>query len=74
MASFFSLKSILRKHLADAGSGSGGAFERFDQQIDEMAMLAFDIFVACREKIFELKANESRNQFFGSLKRAGIDR
>ncbi|WP_157067602.1 hypothetical protein [Desulfosarcina cetonica] len=37
-----------------------------------MALVAFDIYVACREKIFELKATESRNQFFGSLKRAGL--
>jgi hypothetical protein len=68
----FSLKAILRTHLAVAGSGSGEALERFDRLIDEMAMTAFDIFVACREKIYELKANESRNQFFGSLKRAGL--
>jgi hypothetical protein len=37
-----------------------------------MAMAAFDIYVACREKIYELKATESRKQFFGSLKRAGL--
>jgi hypothetical protein len=43
-----------------------------DRQIDEMAMAAFDIYVTCREKIYELKATESRNQFFGSLKRAGL--
>ena len=68
----FSLKTILRKHLSAAGNGSVEAYERFDRLIDEMAMIAFDIFVACREKIYELKANESRNQFFGSLKRAGL--
>jgi hypothetical protein len=39
-----------------------------------MALAAFDIFMSCREKIYELKATESRNQFFGSLKRAGLMR
>jgi len=67
----FSLKTILRQHLGDTADGSA-ARDGFDRQIDEMAMTAFDIFVACREKIFELKANESRKQFFGSLKRAGL--
>lgn len=68
----FSLKSIVRKHLPGAGGESAAMFERLDRRIDEMALTAFDIYVACREKIFELKATESRRQFFGSLKRAGL--
>jgi hypothetical protein len=65
----FSLKQILRRYLpGDAGVD----MNELDRRVDEMAMAAFDIYVACREKIFELKANESRNQFFGSLKRAGL--
>ena len=63
----FSLKMILRDHLS-------GETDRvaLDRRIDEMAMAAFDLFMKCREKIYELKATESRNQFFGSLKRAGL--
>ncbi|BBO82002.1 hypothetical protein DSCO28_25680 [Desulfosarcina ovata subsp. sediminis] len=68
----FLLKQILRKHLAEDGRESGETMDGLDRQIDEMAMTAFDIYVACREKIYELKATESRNQFFGSLKRAGL--
>jgi hypothetical protein len=68
----FSLKPIIRQHLAGSGGGEGAALEEVDRRIDEMAMAAFDIYMACREKIFELKANESRKQFFGSLKRAGL--
>lgn len=68
----FSLKEILHKHLTDTGNRTDAVRDSFDRQIDEMAMAAFDIFVACREKIYELKANESRNQFFSSLKRAGL--
>ena len=68
----FSLKQILRQHLlVDAGNG-GVDMDDLDRRIDEMAMVAFDIYVACREKIYELKATESRKQFFGSLKRAGL--
>jgi len=63
----FSLKQIVR----DCLSGEADLVA-LDRQIDEMAMVAFDLFMGCREKIYELKATESRNQFFGSLKRAGL--
>lgn len=68
----FYLKKIIRQHLAGHGGDENPNINRLDQQIDEMALAAFDIYVACREKIFELKATESRNQFFSSLKRAGL--
>jgi len=68
----FSLKQIVRQHLAGHGDDRSLNIDALDQKIDEMAMAAFDIYVACREKIYELKAMESRNQFFGSLKRAGL--
>ena len=65
----FALKQIVRDHLVVE---SGPEMDALDRQIDEMAMTAFDAFMACREKIYELKSTESRNQFFGSLKRAGL--
>lgn len=68
----FSLKGIVRQHLPTDGRGGPLDWTALDQKIDEMALAAFDIFMACREKIYELKATESRNQFFGSLKRAGL--
>lgn len=68
----FSLKQIVRQHLTGGGDDVDVDMDGLDRQIDEMAMAAFDIYVACREKIYELKATESRNQFFGSLKRAGL--
>ena len=68
----FSLKPIVRRHLSVEDRHAGDHIEELDRRIDLMAMTAFDIYVACREKIFELKATESRKQFFGSLKRAGL--
>ena len=65
----FALKDILRQHLAEA---DGPEMEALDRQIDVMALTAFDVYMACREKIYEIKATESRKQFFGSLKRAGL--
>jgi hypothetical protein len=68
----FSLKQVLRQLLPETDSEREGGLGALDRKIDEMALAAFDIYVACREKVFELKASESRNQFFGSLKRAGL--
>ena len=65
----FALKDIVRAHLANI---DGPELEVLDRRIDEMALTAFDVFMACREKIYEIKASESRNQFYGSLKRAGL--
>lgn len=33
---------------------------RFQEKIDEMALLAFDIYMSCREKICDLKVNQAR--------------
>ena len=68
----FSLKQIVRQQVHASGREVDEALNALDRQIDEMALAAFDIFVACREKVYELKATESRKQFFGSLKRAGL--
>jgi hypothetical protein len=66
----FALKGIVREQLTDTVGETDMA--ALDWRIDGMAMMAFDVFMACREKVYELKASESRNQFFGSLKRAGL--
>lgn len=71
-AFIFSLKEILRQHLTGHRDGDNQTLHGLDRRIDAMALAAFDIYVACRERIFEIKATESRNQFFGSLKRAGL--
>jgi hypothetical protein len=68
----FALKQILRQHLPAGERDTVGDMAQLDRRIDEMALAAFDIFVTCREKVYELKATESRKQFFGSLKRAGL--
>lgn len=41
-------------------------------RIDDLALFAFDIYMNCREKLYEIKANEAKNQVSGLLKRAGM--
>ena len=33
----------------------------FDSMIDELALRAFDVYVGCREKIYEIRVNEMRS-------------
>ena len=44
----------------------------FESRLDEMALLAFDIYMKCREKMYEIRANESKNQVSGLLRKMGL--
>ncbi len=35
-----------------------------DGRIDELALLAFDLFMRCREQVYEIKANEARRRVY----------
>lgn len=46
----------------------------FESKIDELGLIAFDIYMQCREKIYELKANEMKNRTLKAFERAGLVR
>ncbi|MEW6187946.1 MAG: RsbRD N-terminal domain-containing protein [Thermodesulfobacteriota bacterium] len=43
-----------------------------ESKLDDLTLLAFDIYMQCREKIYDLKANELNNRTLRLLKRARI--
>src|SRR4030066_299715 len=47
-------------------------FQELESRIDELTLLGFDIFMQCREKIYDLKANEINKRTVGVLKRAKL--
>jgi hypothetical protein len=47
-------------------------WQLFESKIDELSLIAFNLYVQCREKIFELKANEMKNRTFKAFERAGL--
>ncbi|GAB4488797.1 MAG: RsbRD N-terminal domain-containing protein [Thermodesulfovibrionales bacterium] len=65
------LKGIVREEVS---RGGGGGFSdelvRFEARVDLMMLQAFDIFMQCREKLYDIKANEMRNMTFRILQRA----
>lgn len=66
------LKSIVREELSEEMKRSDLSkdLERFYNKIDDLILIAFDIFMKCREKIYDLKANELRNMTLKLIERA----
>jgi len=67
----FSLKAAVRDAL-----GTDIAAQRLtedllllERRIDDLALVTFDIYMKCREKIYDLKANEVRNMTFRLIER-----
>lgn len=69
----FDLKRIVAES-ADRSPDHREELALLDERITELGLLAFDIYVQCREKIFELKANEVRSRTFKAFARAGLIR
>lgn len=43
-----------------------------ESKIDDLALIAFDIYMECKEKIYSIKANEEKNRTFSAFERAGL--
>jgi hypothetical protein len=43
-----------------------------ESRIDDLVLLAFDIYMNCREKLYDIQANEAKNQVSRLLQRAGM--
>lgn len=69
-----SLKALIWDEIKKAGKADlqFSEFLEFAARIDSVAMAAFDLYMQCREKIYELMANEHRNRFFSAFERAGL--
>jgi len=70
------LKPILRHCLSDAGRGGplDKELQAFDQRIDRLLLIAFDVFSACRETIYQIKASQEKSRFYRAFERAGLIR
>jgi len=70
----FRLKEAIRQELRGELGEPGIARDLLvlETRIDGMTLFAFDIYMKCREKMYEIKANEIRNRTFVLLKRAGL--
>jgi len=70
----FLLKEVVREEVkAEAGAD---AMTRelldFESRVDGLLKESFDIYMACREKLYELSANEARNMTYRLLEGANL--
>ncbi len=70
----FLLKKVVRDELLPKIDGSGlrGELDDFESRIDTLGLLGFDIFMKCREKLYDIKANELRDRTLWLLKRSNL--
>jgi hypothetical protein len=70
----FSLKKVIgatfQKELHDDSIAK--AYQALEYEIDQMGLIAFDIYMECKEKIMQIGANETRNRIFSAFERAGL--
>jgi hypothetical protein len=69
-----SLKKSLRENLVKELRDLRNIEElfEFESKIDQLSLMAFDIYMHCREKIYQISANETRNRTFKAFERAGL--
>ena len=68
------LKGIIGKELKAAAQENGLSEEirEVERAIDNMALMAFDMYTQCRQKIYEIRVSEVQGQVSGLLRRANI--
>lgn len=68
------LKKVIRKELEDKDlmNGFSSDFHTLEQRIDEIALLAFDIYSKCRQEIYEIRVKEVKNHLGKLLKQANL--
>ena len=73
-AFILSLKKVLRDFLAKElqDSRQAAEFAELESRIDQICLMAFDIYMQCREKVYQISANETRNRTFKAFERAGL--
>jgi hypothetical protein len=60
----FLLKQIIRAEFEPDALPYSEELAALEARIDELALLAFDLYVKCREQVFEIKANEIKRRAF----------
>jgi hypothetical protein len=64
IAFIFAIKRIIREQFAADSARWRDELSALDVRADEMALSAFDLFMRCRERMYEIKVNETRRMAF----------
>jgi len=66
------LKGVVRRELNDAlrDPAAAAGLVSFESAVDDLALFAFDLYMQCRETIYDIKAKEARSMTFRLLQKA----
>jgi len=73
----FNLKKLVREVLEEEGAteaAGGRELANFDRKVDSLAMTAFDVYMRCRENLFEVRMTELKNRTNRLLKLMNSDK
>ena len=66
----FSLRQIIRDELGkELDSSRLAELTEFETRIDQLALFAFDIYVKCRERLYEIRVGEVKRSVSGLMRR-----
>jgi len=69
----FVLKTLIRKEIKkEIKKIDPEELVSIDTRIDSLVLIGFDVFVQCREKIYDLKTNTERSKIYTAFARAGL--
>lgn len=69
----FALKALIRKELKkELKKINSEELDLVDTRIDSLALIGFDVFVQCREKIYDLRTQTERSKIYTAFARAGL--
>ncbi|MFZ5570878.1 MAG: RsbRD N-terminal domain-containing protein [Thermodesulfobacteriota bacterium] len=68
------LKKIIREFVKnqDRTLSVGEDLGELEEQIDVLMLLGFDIYMGCRERLYDIKANQEKSKVYKAFKRAGL--
>jgi len=67
----FCLKAVIRDSLGRQNGTLGAELAELDRRIDQAALMAFDLYVAHRERVYELRLNEVKRAIPWSAGKVG---
>ncbi|MDP2646210.1 MAG: RsbRD N-terminal domain-containing protein [Desulfobacterales bacterium] len=78
VAFILSLKNVLETHVRKkfpeefCSLRMISELRELEAEIDALCLVAFDVYMACREKIYQLKAEDAKGRSFKAFQRAGL--
>jgi hypothetical protein len=75
LAFIFLLKQVIREELGEelADAGVARELQEFEDVIDGVALLGFDIFTKRRERLCDIRVEEVKRSVSGLMRKAGFD-